>query len=445
MPNLLVRTDGTQDDSAERNERTTTRRSVMRGAGATGLALAGLEAASSSASAAGESVFFQYFHETWHTIANDLSRVADRGYDGIWIQAPQESELTWADQDGRNDPPLGYQPVDYRSFDSEFGTEADLQNLVDTAHANGLEVYVDCVMNHMAAGRGYDFPQFGEEHFHTHVGSIDDWEDEHQVEHGELLGLKDLAQLGTHGYEDAAPYVREQLYEYMRKIASFGADGYRYDAVKHVENEFWGQYANPWADEFGMNRIGEVFDGSVDYVQNYVDTGMDAFDYPLYFVLDEVFDYGDMRGLEGAGLTAQDPFHAWPFVQNHDEGAPPQYHLAHAHVLTVEGTPMVYNLYPDDILDDDAINNMVWVKTNLAEGATYWRHTDANLAIYERDNTLLVGLNNDTNDWQGEWVYTSWRDETLNDYSGNAGDVTVNGDGWVELWVPPEGWVFYAP
>ncbi|WP_312909671.1 alpha-amylase domain-containing protein [Natronosalvus caseinilyticus] len=435
-----------KDTHGERAQESPTisRRNVVRGAATTGLALAGLGSAS-TVSAAGERAFFQYFHETWPTITDNLWKVADRGYDGIWIQAPQESELTWADQDGRNDPPLGYQPVDFRSFDSEFGTEADLQRLIDTAHDNGLEVYVDCVMNHMAADRGYDFPQFDEEHFHTHVGSIDDWNDEHQVEHGDLLGLKDLAQLEAHGHEDTAPYVREQLYNYMQKIASFGADGYRYDAVKHVEAEFWDQYANPWADEFGMNRVGEVFDGSVDYVQNYVDTGMDAFDYPLYFVLESVFDYGDMSQLEGAGLKAQDPWHAWPFVQNHDEGAPPQYHLAHAHVLTIEGTPMVYNLYPDSILDDDAINNMVWVKKNLAGGATYWRHADSDLAIYERDNNLLVGLNNNTNDWKGQWVYTTWRNETLNDYSGNAGDVEVNGDGWVEVWVPPEGWVFYAP
>ncbi|SEV86554.1 alpha-amylase domain-containing protein [Natrinema salifodinae] len=432
-------------DRTDEPNRTISRRTVVRGAAVAGLSLAGAGAASTATAAAGERVFFQYFHETWPTITNDLSRVADRGYDGIWIQAPQESELTWDDRDGRNDPPLGYQPVDFRSFDSEFGTEDDLRGLIDTAHDHGLEVYVDCVMNHMAADRGYDFPQFGEEHFHTHVGSIDDWDDEHQVEHGNLLGLKDLAQLETHGHDDTAPYVREQLSDYMEKIASFGADGYRYDAVKHVEAEFWERYANPWADELGMNRVGEVFDGGVDYVQTYIDTGMDTFDYPLYWTLDEVFDHGDMSRLEGAGVVAQDPWHAWPFVQNHDEGAPSQYHLAHAHVLTIEGTPMVYNLYPDEILDDDAITNMVWVKSNLAGGETHWRHTDSALAIYERENNLLVGLNNDTDEWRGEQVSTTWRNETLNDYSGTADDVEVDGDGRVEVWVPPESWVFYAP
>ncbi|ADB60993.1 alpha amylase catalytic region [Haloterrigena turkmenica DSM 5511] len=420
------------------------RRALISTAAMAGVSLTGVGSASAG-TGSGERVFFQYFHETWPTITDTLSTVADRGYDGVWIQAPQESELTWSDQDGRNDPPLGYQPVDFRSFDSEFGTEADLNRLVETAHEHGLEVYVDCVMNHMAANRGYDFPQFKEKHFHTHVGSIDDWDDEHQVEHGNLLGLKDLAQLEDHGHEDTAPYVREQLYDYMKKIADTGADGYRYDAVKHVEREYWEQYANQWADEFGMSRVGEVFDGGVDYVQNYIDTGMNAFDYPLYFVMEEVFDYGDMSKLDGAGVVAQDPFHSWPFVQNHDEGAPPQYHLAHAFVLTIEGTPMVYNLYPDEILDDDAITNMVWVKTNLAGGTTYWRHTDSDLAVYERQNNLLVGLNNNTDSWRSKWVYTTWSDETLKDYSGNADDIDVNGDGWVEVSVPPEGWVFYAP
>ncbi|WP_254524202.1 alpha-amylase domain-containing protein [Natrinema caseinilyticum] len=443
------------DDSnqSDRNETHSSigRRALVRGATVAGLSLTGAGVGSadtdvsSAAAGSGEFVFFQYFHETWPTITENLSTVADRGYDGIWIQAPQESALSWDDRDGRNDPPLGYQPIDFRSFDSEFGTEADLRCLIDTAHEHDLEVYVDCVMNHMAAKRGYDFPQFDEEHFHTHVGSIDDWDDEHQVKHGDLLGLKDLAQLAAHGHADTAPYVREQLRSYMKKIADFGADGYRYDAAKHVEPEYWERYANVWAEEFDMNRLGEVLDGSVEYVQNYIETGMNALDYPLYWVLQDVFDYGDMRRLEGAGVTAQDPWHSWPFVQNHDESAPPQYHLAHAHVLTIEGTPMVYNLYPDELLDDDAITNMVWVKKNLAGGTTYWRYADADLGIYERDSNLLVGLNNDADEWRGEWVYTTWRNETLKDYSGTGADVTVNGDGWVEIWVPPEDWVFYAP
>lgn len=425
-----------------------TRRNVLKGAGAAGVAALSVGAASGPGAAAGEPVAFQYFHESWSTIIDDIPRVADRGYDVVWIPPVEECRYSLSTQNGRNDPPPGYQPVDYRSFDGGYGNADELRYLVDTAHDYGLEVYVDTVLNHMAEGEvyDYDFPRFDYGHFHHDVGSIDDWSDDHQVEHGELLGLADLAQLDNDDdiSSSEAGYVRGELYDYMQKISDVGADGYRYDAVKHVEETFWSSYANPWADDFGMNRVGEVYDGSVDYVRNYVDTGMDAFDYPLYWVLEDVFDYGDMRDLEGAGVWSQDPWHAWPFADNHDQDGPNQYKLAYAHVLTIEGVATVYNLYPDWILDDDDVNNMVWVKKNLAGGTTHWRHTDPDLAIYERENNLLVGLNN-TDAWQGEWVYTTWRDTTLNDYAGNADDVTVDGDGWVEVWVPPESWAFYAP
>ncbi len=440
----MMAEDDTQRDGETQSERKSRRADLTRRAFVGGLSVAGLEAGltalSEKTEAAGEPVHFQYFHETWSTITNNLSTVADRGYDAIWIQAPQKSDLTWEDQSGRNDPPLGYQPVDFTTFNSDFGTEADLQALIDEAHNQGLEVYVDCVMNHMATGHDYDFPRFSYNDFHHDVGSIDDWNDDHQVEHGELLGLPDLAQ-----YESStSDYVRGELMSYMEKIASFGADGYRYDAVKHVEEKYWRDYANPKADDLGMARIGEVFDGSVSYVQNYIDTGMDAFDYPLYYVVHDVFSGGDMSRLQGAGVVAQDPWHAHPFVQNHDEGAPSQYHLAHAFVLTIEGTPMVYNLYPSAILDDSEVNNMVWVKKNLAGGETYWRHTDTDLAVYERYNNLLVGINNGESS-RTQSVYTSWTNTTLKDYSGTGGDITTDGNGWVDVTVPSEGWVFYAP
>lgn len=74
--------------------------------------------------------------------------------------------------------------------------------------------------------------------------------------------------------------------------------------------------------------------------------------------------------------------------------------------LTNEGVPMIYNLYPNAILDDSDVNNMVWVKKNLAGGETYWRHADGDLGVYERYNNLLVGINNDGGS-RTQSVYTS--------------------------------------
>jgi alpha-amylase len=380
----------------------------------------------------GEPVALQYFHEDWSTITENLERVAASGYDAIWIQQPAKNRLDRDDTDGRNDPPLGYQPVDLRDFDSALGTEDELRTLIDTAHDEGVEVYVDTVLNHMAAGRDpkYEFPQFGYRDFH-HVDDPDE-------ETKELLGLPDLDQ--------SSSYVRSQLKAYVEKIADLGADGYRFDAVKHIPESFFAEYANQWAEDLGMFRVGEVLDGRVSYVQGYVDQGpgMHAFDYPLHFLIEDVFDGGDISRLRDAGLVAQDPFHAMPFVENHDVDGPSQYKLAHAFVLTIEGYPMVYNLYPDWVLGDDDISNMVWVKSNLAGGPTNWLHADEDVLAYEREGTLLVGLNNGQSARTVD-VQTSWSNRTLNDYAGNADDVTTDAAGAVSVPVPAEGWVFYAP
>jgi alpha-amylase len=411
-----------------------TRRRVLQALGIGALAPGALATATDrdETPSAGEPVVLQYFHEKWTTITDDLDRVADRGYDAIWIQQPAHNDLDWTDQEGRNDPPLGYQPLDLRSFDSALGSEADLRTLIETAHEAGVEVYVDTVMNHMATGQEpkYDFPQFGYDDFHHDPDPTE--------ETRELYGLPDLKQ--------ESPYVREQLRNYMAKIADLGADGYRFDAAKHIPERFFEEYANRWADEWDMFRVGEVWNDSVEYVQEYVDQGpgMHAFDFPLRSVLADVFDGGDMRRLRGAGLVAQDPFHAMPFVENHDVDAPSQYKLAHAFVLTIEGYPVVYNRYPDWVLSDDDITNMVWVKTNLAGGQTRWRHADRDLLVYERADHLLVGLNNGGSA-RTVTVQTSWSGTELNDYAGTASNVTTEADGSVEITVPAGGWTFYAP
>jgi alpha-amylase len=406
----------------------------------------------------------QYFHEDWQTITANLDTVAEMGFDAIWIQAPQKSRLHTEHDlyEGRGDPPLGYQPIDLQDFDSEMGTEGELRTLIDTAHSHGVEVYLDTVMNHMAASMDFDnFPQFSYADFHNE-GGIPHWAhhfdpdddrcfengepkdpyrsmcDPEKVRRGSLYALPDLKQ--------SSEYVRTQLYYYMEKIATVGADGYRYDAAKNMPRWFFADHANQWAaqDFDGMFRVGEVFTDSVGVAQSYADTGMAVFDYPLYFAIEKAFNHGDMREIETAGLVAQDPGNAMPIVESHDTQNPDQYKLAHAFALTVGGYPMLYNLYPSEILGDEEIGTMIEVKKTLAGGPTVWLHTDSDLAIYRRGENLLVGLNNGSGA-HTQTVQTPWPNAVLEDSAGNAGRVTTDDSGTVELSIPAESWTFYAP
>jgi len=415
-----------------------TRRDVMKGIGALGAAAVGASYASGGGRAVGSSAVYQYYHTDWNTVAWNMSKVADAGYDAIQVPPAQNSALTKSDRDFDDEiyhTPLGYQPYNHKSFDSEFGTESEYQAMVDEAHNQGLDVIADAVMNHMAFGFELDdFPHFSSWDFHQE-GEID-YSDPESVENGDLAGLPDLKQESS--------YVRGQLEDYVDKYAGLGVDGIRFDAAKHMPEWFFSDYATQWADDYGLYKVGEVLNGSKSVCDGYAQTGMSVTDYPLYFTMkeDAFHQNGDLSALENAGYVDDNAFQAMTFVSNHDS-RPPQYEkLAYAYILTYEGYPRVYNHRIG--FDDGDINNLLWIRNNLAGGEAFTRHSGRDLYVFERQNNLLVGLNR-TGDWKSKWVPTSWTNQTLNDYSGNAGDVDVNGDGWVKLWIPPTGWVCYAP
>ena len=441
------------------------RRDVVRGIGAaaTGAAASG---AMGTAAAAGEDAMLQYFHTSWNDIRDDVWRVADAGFASIHVPPPQESRLTPEDQgeehpeygsDYPYHPPLGYQPMDRYSLDSEFGTESEFRAMIDEAHAHGVDVVVDMVYNHNAAEVPLDdFPNFDSSHFYQE-GAIEDWMYEYdpdddrcydenewecapwEIEHYDLSGLPSL--------DWTTDRVKEVAYNYLQWIADCGADGVRWDAAKHMHNWVFADHLNQWADDFGLYRVGEVLHSPIGYVDDYAQTGMDVTDYPLFYTMkyDAFHSDGDLRALDrsDAGYAMQNPFQSLTFVANHDS-APPEYEdLARAFVLTYEGYPRVYNYLVD--LDDDALRNLLWIRNELCGGDAIVRYSDPDYIVFERQDNVMVGINK-YDQWRGEWVPTnSWSEQWLTDYAGNADDEYVNSDGWVEIWTPPMGWTAFAP
>lgn len=221
----------------------------------------------------------------------------------------------------------GYAGMDFYKVDPHWGTMADLQHFVDAAHARGLLVIDDIVVNHggnLIASDDPGYPNFkcppgGYELrfrdplrrypppfdlnaanpsltnlFHNN-GFIQNYGDSTQVELGELSSLDD--------FRTESPYVREQMekiYEYW--ILQAGFDGFRIDTVKHVEMGFWREWC-PAIRTFASNHgkanffmFGEALDGSDAKCGSY--TGemgggpfkLDAvLDYTLYFKINSVF------------------------------------------------------------------------------------------------------------------------------------------------------------
>ena len=109
-------------------------------------------------------------------------------------------------------PYHGYHPIDFFEVDEHFGSLDLLRELVAQAHARGLKVILDMIYNHVAPDHQWTKNEFYWQEqgyslwFHPHSGvdestSIQDWQDQQQLETRELGGLPDLAQENPHVYD----------------------------------------------------------------------------------------------------------------------------------------------------------------------------------------------------------------------------------------------------
>lgn len=74
-------------------------------------------------------------------IQNKLDYLDKLGVTALWLSPIHPS-----------DSYHGYDVTDYFATNEKFGTDADFKNLVDAAHAKGIEIYIDYVLNHSGKG-----------------------------------------------------------------------------------------------------------------------------------------------------------------------------------------------------------------------------------------------------------------------------------------------------
>jgi alpha-amylase len=360
---------------------------------------------------------------TWRMIIDHLPMIRDAGYTAILL-SPHEQACggEWS---------LGYDPYDFRSFDSAHGTEQELADLIRKAHDLRIQVYADMVLNHMCTNN-FRYPHFSEPDFH-HVGRIQHWDNQWEVENGSLFGLEDL--------NHESPYVRGELWNFLVKTNNMGIDGYRWDAAKHVPRWYWREHILSSVRSWGKYSFGEVVSTDLGYLFSYVATGMAVTDYALYDLMFNNFRFGgNLAALDGAGVAGADGPNALTFVQNHDKGPPVNRLLAHAFIAAYPG----YLAFFDVDLRDAALNNLVWIQNTLAAGPYVNRYKDADTIIFTRGDRLLAGINQ-RGARVNKWVQTPWVNTQIHDYTGHVEDERTNDAGWVELWIPPQSYVMMAP
>ena len=247
--------------------------------------------------------FYKYCGGNYQGIINKLDYIKGMGFNAIWISPIVENTP---------DSYHGYHLTNLYNLNSHFGSEADLVNLITTAHNKDIWVMVDVVANHVGpVGTDYSriTPFNRAEHYHDWC-DINDWNDQWQVENCRLCELPDLKQEND--------WVTQKLLDWIKDIVQkYNFDGIRIDTIMEVPKWFWDkfrQYA-------GVFQIGEAFSPDLLYVADYQNHLDSVFNYPLYYTIKSSF-CGSFKDLEGYWFNSRDKFPApeymATFVENHD-------------------------------------------------------------------------------------------------------------------------------
>lgn len=213
----------------------------------------------------------------------------DLGVNAIWISAPYEQIHGWVvggNKEFEHYAYHGYFALDFTVLDKNIGTDEQLREFVDAAHAQKIRVLFDVVMNHPGYGDLATLSEYkvgvvwdgwqnaGLQNYH---GNIDynspkwanwwgtDWvraglrgytegtrgDDltmqlaflpDFRTEQAKPVALPSILQRkpDTRAKELPNATVRDYLVGWLTQwVRDFGIDGFRVDTVKHVETESW--------------------------------------------------------------------------------------------------------------------------------------------------------------------------------------------------------------
>jgi glycosidase len=258
----------------------------------------------------------------------------DLGVNTLWITSPLDNaDGAGAGSDGHTYSGYhGYWPRDLDAVESKVGDLAELQELIEVAHAHGLKVVIDYVMNHVhaeapiyQANPSWFWPNDNGVGGDCVCGGGCQWEDDFDRKRCWFTSyLPDF----DFRNGDALRYSIENAIAWAKEL---GVDGYRLDAVKHIEDAWVTDLRARLNAEVAFDQtfylVGETFTGDRDLIKYYVDpdTKLDGqFDFPLRAnILGTMLRrQGSMADLAGF-LASNDTYYGAgavmsTFIGNHD-------------------------------------------------------------------------------------------------------------------------------
>jgi glycosidase len=186
----------------------------------------------------------------------------------------------------------GYWPIFATVIDKRFGTDKELKKLLSTAHANGMNVVLDYVANHMHINS----PTLRENPtWHTDSILPDGRRNFELWDEARLTTWFDvhIPTLDLERPEVCGPMTDSAMYW----LENYDFDGFRHDACKHIPLNYWRELGQKMKQRFPDRHIwmiGETY-GNTELIGSYVKTGMlnAQFDFNIYHTAIDVFGKPD--------------------------------------------------------------------------------------------------------------------------------------------------------
>ena len=214
---------------------------------------------------------------SFKNIEDKMETIAALGYTSIQTSPIQLAKQATASHP-TNDWWVYYQPADFvidDSGNSALGTKAEFESMCAAAHKYGIKVIVDVVANHMAntetGTNGLSDSinpdlKSDRECWHDNYKNISNYNSRQEVVQHCMSSLPDL--------NTSNVKVQTYVLNFLKECIDAGADGFRFDAAKHIEtpddgdlaSDFWPTVINGATDYAKSSRnidlycYGEILD-----------------------------------------------------------------------------------------------------------------------------------------------------------------------------------------
>ncbi len=310
------------------------------------------------------------------------------GVNTLWLsplnQNPLEPYGFYAPKNTKFSGYHGYWPISSSKVDFRFGSNAELKSFVKMAHKHEVNVLLDYVANHVHEEHPLykQHPEFAT-NLYLPDGTLN-------VEKWDEQRLTTWFDTFMPSLDYSNPKVVSMMTDSaMFWLKEFELDGFRHDACKHVNLEFWRLLTLKMKQQFPDNmnyQIGETY-GSPRLIASYLTTGMldGQFDFNVYDIANTTFagvGGGDLKRVQSvlnASLQMYGNHNLMGYISgNHDKArfmayasgdvqfgedakaagwnreigitdstAYDKFLLFHAFNLTIPGIPVIY--YGDEI------------------------------------------------------------------------------------------------